>query len=464
MRKLSSEKDTLLNLNYDLVIANAKKLSELLKKNISSLGVNLTDFNSEADGSSVRYNEEKIFKAVLVNPPAEIYEYQNFVLFERADGVMVLLDGFRRLLWYNTPDMNVYCRVYKAADMSNEQILQLLVYLNHTKFFSGIGDYYDRGFALSLNLAFGMDILKYKKVFNAYLSSDTLRRGYSDFNKKERQVKNNEVKLRIVNQHFIDDMLFVQKLVGNDVMLNSNFGVLTYNFRKENPSTKFDADLFLKRCKENKLIKEGFVKFTKAGDTDSSKAQEGVNRLIELYTNIFNEMIGAEKNETYVELNEKAKAITAELKKDKTLTKWSDSKSYNKIESDIIDFLNKNNGKSPKFKVVVFPVEKNSYSFSNDKTLLEVGQYDDFEIKSIKTYKKWSGSEYVFVITNPKNTIGINFKILMDNFTFYGRLPNRIETTDYENRDKFNSPEIDLFIDLNNAGESKVVFEPIKEK
>ena len=291
MRKLSSEKDTLLNLNYDLVQANAKELSELLKKNISSLGANLTDFNSQADGSNIHYGEEKMFKTVLANPPAEIYEYQNFVLFERADGVMVLLDGFRRLLWYNTPDMNVYCRVYKAAEMSNEQILQLLVYLNHTKFFSGIGDYYDRGFALSLNLAFGMDILKYKKVFNAYLSSDTLHRSYSD-NKIERQAKNNEVKLRIVNQHFIDDMLFVQKLVGNDIMLNSNFGVLTYNFRKENPSVKFDADLFLKRCKENKLIKEGFVKFTKAGDTDSSKGQEGVNRLIELYTNIFNEMVG----------------------------------------------------------------------------------------------------------------------------------------------------------------------------
>jgi len=55
MRKLSSEKDTLLNLNYDLVLANAKELSKLLKENISSLGVNLTDFNSEADGSSVRY-------------------------------------------------------------------------------------------------------------------------------------------------------------------------------------------------------------------------------------------------------------------------------------------------------------------------------------------------------------------------------------------------------------------------
>ena len=163
-------------------------------------------------------------------------------------------------------------------------------------------------------------------------------------------------------------------------------------------------------------------------------------------------------------LNEKAKAITAQLKKDKTLTKWSDSKSYNKIDSDIIDFLNKNNGKSPKFKVVVFPVEKTSYSSSQNKTLLEVGQYDDFELKSIKTYKKWSGYEYVFVITNSKNTIEVNFKILMDNFTFYGRLPNRIETTDFENRNKFASPEIDLFVDFNNAGESKVVSEPIKEK
>jgi hypothetical protein len=280
-----------------------------------------------------------------------------------------------------------------------------LVHLNHTKFFGGIGNYFDRGFALGLKIIFDLDILKYKSVFDAYLHKDKVEKSWSK-NEKQYQDKNEEVLNRIVSDNFIDDMFFVQNIMDKNIMLNQNFGALLWKFRNENPEAVFDSKKFIEICENNKFVQQNYESLKKIGDNNSMNSEKVVNKMLELYTGVFNEMIGKKVEKSYLEIKEEVKNILSKVKKNKKLFKITNSKSY-KYEDELIDLVRKNGFKSPKFSVVVHPYDdSSSYSNKDKKDTLEPGYYEDFFIKSITfSRKSLGGIEYRFEIVNFSETV-----------------------------------------------------------
>ena len=463
MKKLSSFKDNVIGVEYHLYSANAKDTSSMLKENLASIGIDYKQFNSDyKEGGDYYYSWNKPKTDSINTPPSEIYEYQNFFLLKRDDGKLILLDGFRRLLWYNTPDQDILIRVYDKKTMSDKDILQILIHLNHTKFFGGIGNYFDRGFSLALKSIFDLDILKYSKVFDAYISKNKLIKEYSSSGEVSGEDKNQKILNRILSQKFIEDMKFVQGLVGKNIMLNSNFGVLLWNLRQENPGFNFSSEEFFKKCNDNKYIQDNYEKYRKVGDSGSAESQKAINRMVELYTSVFNEMLGKEVEKSYLELKEEAKSFISKLKKNKKLLKITDTKSSHKVEQDILDFLKKNKDFSPKMSVVVHPYD-DSKAFANRKLpdTLPTGLYEDFYLKEVVFYKKsLGGVETRFLFINKDETIKIRKSLVNHGYYTYSNNYDGVESVSDSNLNyndkKSRTQDADVFINLFEASDKKV--------
>src|ERR1035437_7111058 len=248
-KSLGTYKDNIIGVNYDLtIVESAKELSTELKATLEANKIDYKLYNSGCDQESF-----------TSNPPRELYEYQPFFLLKRTNGDIVLLDGFRRLLWYDAPGTPILVRTYKEKDLNSQQILTLLVNLNHFKFFGGHA-YHERGFSLLLKTIFDIDITKFRTTFDAYLSSKTTKNSYSDYNRLEGQQKNEEIKDRIINKFFISDIKFLQTLNESSYLCNKYMGALLYELRTK--STKeFDVDRFIALIKENKVLCELMGKF-----------------------------------------------------------------------------------------------------------------------------------------------------------------------------------------------------------
>ena len=114
----SFQKDNYLGAEYQVASGDAKEIRNYLLSTLKTQGINPNDYNRGGYGKT--------------DPPIEIYEYQPFFLLRRKDGTYSLLDGFRRLLWYNTPNHNINIRVYEEDELTSVQIMKLLVYLRCT--------------------------------------------------------------------------------------------------------------------------------------------------------------------------------------------------------------------------------------------------------------------------------------------------------------------------------------------
>lgn len=435
--------DVYLGSPYVLGYANAKEVRDYLLGNLKSKKI---DPKSHNRGRSD--NLEK-------NPPLEIYEYQSFFLLERNDGELILLDGFRRLLWYNSPEHQIQVRVYKASDLSNQQIMKILIYLNHFKFYGGSGEYYDRGFSLALNLIFGLNIPKYYEVFDAYLTLSNTKRSYYDPTPTSDST-NTSVKDRMLNPMFIDDMMFIEGLLSTNTMLNDIFGALLYKYRKQYPDKPFDLNMFIDRCKSNKLIVNLEERIKTKGDGSNAEGQKNVNQLVPLYENIFNEMFGAETQLTYAEKMEECKKILADLKKDKTLTKLTGLKMCHWVEKAMV---NRINAQQPlTFKCLIYPNEEKSTDFGfADKKPLKHGLVE-YPIKFLRQVKKSLGRiEEVYGFTTEDGT---NFE-LRHNYSSYGYSTKytRVESTHGLPTKRY---KCDVFVDIPKAEYEKLEKERFK--
>ena len=462
MNKVCKIKDGILGVEYDLVLSNAKSISKELKENFKSMGIDYKNFNSE-NSEEETYSWRKKSVDSVQSPPSEIYEYQNFFLLRKEDGKHILLDGFRRLLWYNCPDKEILIRVYDKKDLTDKQILKILTHLNHTKFFGGIGDYFDRGFSLALKSIFDIDILKYSNVLDAYLSQNQLLKEYGGWNReKDGEEKNEEILDRIVTDNFIYDMKFVQSLVGKNIMLNSKFGVLLWNMRKENPNFLFSAEDFLKKRNENKYIKENQERYKKVGDSASAEGQKVINRMIELYTNVFNDMLGKKVEKPYMELKEEAKELSKKLKKDKNLIKITDTKSAYVVEKELVDLVRKNGGMSPKISVVVYPYdESKAFADRNKEDVLKTGLYQDFFLKKVCISKSSLGQlNYDFLFVNQDESVKIRRNIVHHGFHSYSSNYDGVESNDFKSysESKTRKQDADVFINKIDFFEDKKVF------
>ena len=281
----------------------------------------------------------------------EIYEYQNFFLLKKHDGEMVLLDGFRRLIWYNAPNMVVNVRVYRQDELTDSQILELLVNLNHFKFYGG-GSYQDRGFALLLRVIFNLNIYKYRDAFDGYLFRNKTKSDYGGYEKADGV----EIKSRIVNPMFVSDVTFMEELVDSAcTMVNKFFGTLLYQYRISNPEKVFSSAEFLRLQSANKVIIPLIGKYEAVGDCRSSKSMEIVNQIMEIYENIFSVMVGGEVEKSYAELYKECKDLSSEIAKDKKYTKLTGSTITYVIENIMREMLK--NEVPLSFKCVVYPVD-----------------------------------------------------------------------------------------------------------
>jgi hypothetical protein len=380
---LSSEKyksyDEYLESGYTAGTANAKELKEYLLDNLKKQGINPDDFNRGGGDD------------IVDNPPIEIYEYQSFFLMRKENGDLILLDGFRRLLWYNSPNHRINVRVYDESDLSGQQIMKLLIYLNHFKFYSGNGKYFDRGFALGMYTIFGLNIPKYYSTFNAYLTLNDIEKKYWNERTVDTQ-ENLSVKDRMLNPMFISDMKFIEGLLGSDVMLTPIMGALIYKTRLEHPDKEFSSEFFLSKVNENVILKKLHEKFHKVGDGLGVDSQKVVNQIVPLYKNIFNEMLGGEITLTYAEKKDEVKRLIEQLKKDKSYTKLTGSKSTYLMEWIMEDRIKNNTPIN--FKCVIHPKDIDPYRWNrnnnNNHTPIEHGLLNN----EIKVFGKVKGKSY----------------------------------------------------------------------
>lgn len=416
--------DDVLDVMYDNVKVEALSLRKYLINDLTKRGIDYKKFSKGSGGSAHS----------VENPPKEIYEYQNFFLLKRKDGTYTLLDGFRRLLWYNTPKCFINVRIYDENNLSDHQIMKLLVYFNHLKFYGSIGKYYDRGFALAMRTIFDLNILKYDKVFESYLSrTETVKKYWTDGVVEDLQIE--RVKERMLNPFFVSDMKFIEALSSTPVMMNDVFGALVFKYRTDFPDKEFDFGFFMEKVNENKLIKDLHDKFAKNGDGNGARQQDYINELVKFYSNIFNEMFGLEVTKTYTEILTETKAMTAEMKKDKNFMKLSGcQKTY------LIDMIFKKRvkeGTPINFKGVVHPIKESPYGWNNKTTVFLKPGIIEEEIKITKINKQLFNQkiELGFVYE------GVNFTIRN---TEYNPAYKKAEG-DYPNNRSY---DIDLFVDI----------------
>lgn len=401
-------KDTLVDANYELVKVNAKDLSAYLRNSYTSDDINIDDYN--ADKNYTGYSSEKEENNKLeYNPPIEIYEYQNFFLLQKELGDYILLDGFRRLLWYEAPDHDILVRVYQEEDLSNVKILTLMIHLNHFKFYGG-GAYLERGFSLLLKSIFNLDIFKYKEAFDAYLSSDKISNDYSGDYGNTSNRKLDRVKNRIINEFFISDIKFIQDVNDAGFMVNKMFGAFIYKQRQTSDKS-FDTKLFIDKLNENSVLTPLFEKYKNVGTNHSAKSIEVVNQIMEFYKQAFNFMLGVEVVQTYAEKMKYCKDLVADLKKDKSLIKITGNSKHWVISREMYDRLAVKKEKI-RFVCVVFPKEKTDYDWNNKKqTEIKHGILDSEIIYLNSSKNSMSKSDYYGFKTEDGETfkIGHNY-------------------------------------------------------
>lgn len=353
-------KDNILNLEYDHVRVNAQELSNQLKENYAKLGINITDFFG-------KFHRPK-------ETPKEIYEYQNFFLLKKEDGTLYLLDGFRRLLIFDVPDMEISCRIYYMKDfVDTKHLLRLLVSLNHTKFFGGMGAYYERGFALCLQSIFGVNILKVQNTVDGYLTLnqgswskyDTDRGGYE------------EVCSRIINNNFIPNIKFFNKCLEYNLLLTKEVGLLIWK-----KGGSYDFDIFLEKLIEKKLFVPLFERYKK---NEGSRKEELKNQILQVYEDVLDVMDGKKEtfDELYAEKIEKCNELVKQIAKDKSFTKLSGKTSPNAEEKEILDAW-KDETKKILWKAVVYPEKENFSKYGSfrgiERDYLPYGIYENISV------------------------------------------------------------------------------------
>jgi hypothetical protein len=349
--------DSLIKSDYNLVEVNAQELSSYLKKQLQGKNIELSDYNI----SKFSFNDEI---------PLEIYEYNNFVLLENKTGELILMDGFRRLLCFEVPDIKITVRVYNEEDLTNQEMLRLLIFQNHFKFYTN-SKYYDRGFSLFFKLIFQLDIPKYHEVFNNYLTLNELSK---NFMYRSNTVETDQVNIkdRLLNEFFIDDIKFIQDLYDNNIFMTNFFGSVLYTIRSKYPKNKLDSKFFIEKLKNDKIFNDLVVKIKNSGENRSDKSLKITNNLSETYEKVLRMMFGEETKKTYKELLNEVRTLVEETKKDGEFFKVTDSRSFREINEAISEKILK--GEELKFKIFVFPKEKSIYSMYKSK--------DNFELKS----------------------------------------------------------------------------------
>lgn len=435
--KKSTDFDQILNISYEVFSVNAQKLSEYLKNQMADLGLDYNTFNSKSTQNfygNPEYNG-------IENPPKEIYEYQNFFLLEK-DAHFYLLDGFRRLLWYNTPDMNINVRVYKMEDFkSSGDLLNLMVDLNHFKFFGG--SYIDRGFSLFLYLVFNIDMRLIKEAYTGYMKykNKEYKIKYS-VSKTEREEENIETKKKILNPLFVKDMQFLQLLIENNFICNGYVGRMIHMFREQS-SKPIDTDLFMKYLSENQKILNPLIEKVRGKPVDGYNSKT-FNSILEYYDNALKLQLGEKIEKTYEEKLLECKKLQKELQKNKNYIKITTRSSIFEYEEVIKYSVSKN--LPLKITAIIFPSK-------DGDTLLPYGLNENLAFEIINTKSIYSPYD-IKIVSNENKAIKITHKYKYERITRY--ISMSWGETDLKSRDWNNKKRSKTIVFINTEDYNKI--------
>lgn len=395
-KNINKQTDNIIGVEYDSARINAMELSNYLKDNLKSKSIDYNIFNSDRLTKNNAHEYEKMDKAVIKNPPREIYEYQNFFLLKRGSEY-ILMDGFRRLLWYTVPDIDVNVRIYDGTKLTNKDMLSLMVNLNHFKFFSGSA-YHDRGFGLFLRSIFGLTISNYIGALDGYLSYNKTKRDWSLYESIDGNTKNASIKERIVNDHFIDDMAFIEQVTKQGAMMNRFVGSLIYSVRTST-DVIFDAAKFMKIHKETAALQPLISRYGIVGLTRGAESEKVTNQILEIYGNTMTVMLGGKVIKSYAEQLADCKELTEQMKKDKNLIKLTNSGYGQELELIIKQKIEA--GEKVEFKCVVYPIDEKSPILESG--LNENVKFTNWQITRYKGTKDVKSTLPVFGILDGKH-------------------------------------------------------------
>lgn len=393
-------------------------------------------------------NESDIDNISDLHP--EIYEYQNFFLLKRNDGSYLLLDGFRRLLLYNgLPNIDVNVRVYNESDLTNTQLLRLMLMLNHTKFFGGIGKYYDKGFNLLFSVLYGFDAIKFSKVFEGYViySQETTHNRWVGDSENRNADPLKEIKTKLLLPNTIKDLKFLYDLFKVKPCINkfNYLGSLVFKFREKYPDIEFSVDEFVRISNTPDIIKLE----TDCPSPRGARETDHVTKLMEFYNNVLCEMCGEEPVETYVDALARIKATKAKLKKNKNIIHLSNRTDWKKIE-EIGNFVIKNR-KSPKVILLAFPNLDGEDAIYPDS-------YDG--IMNKMTISSHLMSTRLRYYCNLKDIEGYED---VENSVFGAQLKKLSKDGSHFNRDNSRN-DIEIYIDLSETLDNKVAIVDYRKK
>lgn len=422
--------DPFLGVKYDMIEVNATHLREYFTSKYES-------FIADAKSSDISTYD----KDAITNND-EIYHYQNFFLCKRGDELHIL-DGFRRLLVFNPPNVDILVRVYD--NLSEVNILKMLIALNHHKLLKGSGiSFQMRGFSLALRSIFGVDISKFRYGFAGYIGQAKSSYG-SSYTSENTDVDPELLKQRIVHDNFINDLKIMEKIVLSNIPVISKLG--TYIFETSGVLNSSNMDMFIQKLNDNPTFVKLRASLKKTGDNTSTNSNKVKIQMLELYKSVIDEFNGVEREMSFAEIVDQVNKLKSEFKKDKSNSGYTLLSHPTNCEWKTINKLIKcvNDGVNVSFKIFITPKMTNY-----DDVKVAHGFFDDSDISFVpaKGQLNRAGTTYSIppfdIIIN-----SLNAKVSGTYYSDYTSSPTLTELTDIESK-RMVSCKVDVFYKINN--------------
>jgi hypothetical protein len=235
-------------------------------------------------------------------------------------------------------------------------------------------------------------------------------------------------------------MTFIEELYKKGAMVNKFIGIMTYMFRKKS-DLPFNAEEFIRIANANPVMPKLMEKYKKTGTNSSAESQKAVNPILEIYENVFMQLLGGKAVKSHSEIMVECKEISESIKKDKGWSKMTGSQNIYEIEKILIERAR--NKKGAEFKMVVYPDSDKHKDFYG---LVEV----KYKIKYEESRSIHHGKELAFEAKIGKETFKINHNYAGGYSSGYSKKYVYIER-EWSISEKDNKPrryDIDLFVNI----------------
>lgn len=378
--------DQLLGVQYELKSVNAQVLQKTLLGSYTKRGIEVSSYNDTQSE---------------MNLGDEVYEYQNFFVLVDGDD-LILLDGFRRLLWATPPNININVRFYERKDLTDEQLMSLMVNLNHFKFFGGSA-YFERGFKLFLHTVINLDIRGKEKLFDACLRGRQDKISYYRESNLSGDKGFESVSKRLISPRFLPTIRFIFKVADEGLFVNEVF-VTNLVGKVAKRGEAYDVDEFLKLCKSDEILLDLSEKCAKNHDFTSGHHMQKHKDLLAMYDKKFSLMDGEVPEKAYPEKLLECKEVLKQFKKDTNLMKINNisSTQYGNIYTTILKlYVAHQKGIEVKFKSIIFPHKEYNTIY---------GENEDFKFLGLEKFGNLMSSQVPVIGLDEEHTATHSFR------------------------------------------------------